>query len=66
MVALKKGDLTAEEAMEIKRQIKEASKSNESGEFRAARSCSVQLRRENLSEGAWYWLSFVLVSVTCD
>lgn len=38
MVALKKGDLTAEEAMEIKRQIKEASKSNESGEFRAARS----------------------------
>lgn len=33
MVTLKKGDLTAEEAMKIKQQIKEALKSNESGEF---------------------------------
>lgn len=33
VVTLKKGDLTAEEAMKIKQQIKEALKSKESGEF---------------------------------
>ena len=33
VVTLKKGDLTAEEAMKIKQQIKETLKSNESGEF---------------------------------
>ncbi|KFO71801.1 Uncharacterized protein KIAA1143, partial [Cuculus canorus] len=32
VVTLKKGDLTAEEAMKIKQQIKEALKSNESGD----------------------------------
>lgn len=36
MVTLKKGDLTAEEAMKIKQQIKEALKSNESGEFQTS------------------------------
>uniref|UniRef100_A0A8C9F4A7 DUF4604 domain-containing protein n=1 Tax=Pavo cristatus TaxID=9049 RepID=A0A8C9F4A7_PAVCR len=33
VVTLKKGDLTAEEAMKIKQQIKEALKSSEQGEF---------------------------------
>lgn len=33
MVTLKKGDLTAEEAMKIKQQIKESLKSHESGEL---------------------------------
>lgn len=33
VVTLKKGDLTAEEAMKIKQQIKESLKSKESGEF---------------------------------
>lgn len=35
VVTLKKGDLTAEEAMKIKKQIKEALKSGEPGECRA-------------------------------
>lgn len=38
VVTLKKGDLTAEEAMKIKQQIKEALKSNESGEFQTTNS----------------------------
>jgi len=36
VVTLKKGDLTAEEAMKIKQQIKEALKSSEQGEFQTA------------------------------
>lgn len=46
MVTLKKGDLTAEEAMKIKKQIKEALKSSEPGEYQAI-SFLLCLTREN-------------------
>ncbi|XP_074999299.1 uncharacterized protein KIAA1143 homolog isoform X5 [Calonectris borealis] len=47
VVTLKKGDLTAEEAMKIKQQIKEALKSNESG---TSSSCDLHFLLQTVNQ----------------
>ncbi|XP_075274941.1 uncharacterized protein KIAA1143 homolog isoform X3 [Opisthocomus hoazin] len=65
VVTLKKGDLTAEEAMKIEQQIKETLKSNESG---ASSSCDLRflLQMRNTLASIWQkQLINVLAALSC-
>uniref|UniRef100_A0A8C9F4C0 DUF4604 domain-containing protein n=1 Tax=Pavo cristatus TaxID=9049 RepID=A0A8C9F4C0_PAVCR len=60
VVTLKKGDLTAEEAMKIKQQIKEALKSSEQGEFQ-----TINFLLLNCSTSLLFMKSSSVCIVTC-